>query len=72
MRKPNPKSAQRLIENYQAESKEKLEEMVRDMDNAPDPEQLENFTLLYLFDMSYPRADIAMAEKYTRLEKGWP
>jgi len=49
----------------------KYDEMVRDMRRVQTKEQLKTFTLLYILDLSYPRADIALALHDVEIEKGW-
>jgi hypothetical protein len=57
---------------YTPEKPELLPEMVDSLLHAPDEEQFKNFTMLYILDMKYPRADIALATGIVSREKGWP
>lgn len=57
---------------YKAENSELFPEMVDSLLGAPDAEQFKSFTMLYIFDMKYPRADIAFATGIVSREKGWP
>lgn len=56
---------------YTAEKPELLPEMVDALLGAPDEEQFQNFTMLYILDMKYPRSDIAFATGIVGREKGW-
>ena len=71
--KPIPKneSTKRLKKTYAPESKDNFNAMITVFGNAETPDDLNSLLLLYILDESYARADIAMAEKYTRLSKRW-
>ena len=56
---------------YKPQDPEALERMMKFMSHAKTEEQLKQVVSLYLFDLSYPRADLLMAEKMTRRAKGW-
>lgn len=53
------------------EKPELFPEMLDSLLHAPTQEQFENFTLLYIMDMKYPRPDIACASGIAAREKGW-
>ncbi len=53
------------------EKPELFVEMLDGILGAPTQEQFENFTLLYIMDMKYPRADLACASGVVAREKGW-
>jgi hypothetical protein len=63
--------AKRLKKTYAPEDKDKFNAMTAVFTDAETPKDLDSLLLLYLMDERYARADIAMAEKYTRLSKGW-
>lgn len=54
-----------------AEQPEKYDRMVKLLGNAETKDDLELAAMLYIMDMSYPRADIALAVKAVEREKGW-
>ena len=56
---------------YTPQDKEAYERMLKLMSNAETQEELKGAVLLYLFDLSYPRLDLLMAERKTRKDKGW-
>ena len=53
------------------ENLELFPEMLDSILAAPSQEQFENFTLIYILDMKYPRGDIAFATSVVKREKGW-
>lgn len=56
----------------QADNTEKFDQMVVFFRNADNQQELDQVMTLFLFDMTYSRADILRAEKCVRLEKRWP
>lgn len=56
---------------YEPEDAQAYERMRTFMAACETEDDLKAVTLLYLFDMSYPRRDLLMAEAETRREKGW-
>jgi hypothetical protein len=67
------KSALNYLKMYESsiENLELFPEMLDGILGAPTQEQFENFTLLYIMDMKYPRTDIAMASGIVAREKGF-
>lgn len=59
-------------ERYEPEYPEGFERTLKLMAAAEDAEQLKAIMLLFVFDLSYSRQDILMAERITKQEKGWP
>lgn len=66
----NP-SALNYLKLYQPEKPDLFPEMLDSLLGAPTQEQFENFALVYIMDMNYPRADIAFACGVVSREKGW-
>ena len=64
-------AAKNYVKLYEPENPELFPEMLDSLLHAPDQEQFENFTMLYILDMKYPRADIAFATGIVGREKGW-
>ena len=64
-------NAQRLIDSYEPADEGRFRSMRTIFADAETPDMLKKLILLYLPDMSYARSDIAHAEKYVRLLKGW-
>ena len=55
----------------QAEQPEKYDRMIKLLSAAETKEDMERVAVLYIMDMSYPRADIALAVKAVERDKGW-
>lgn len=55
----------------QAQDHEKYDRMVKLLGNAATKEDMEQAALLFIMDLSYPRADIVLAIKAVEREKGW-
>lgn len=49
----------------------KYNQMVKLMSAAKTPEALNDITVLYIFDPSFDRGDIAAALSHVECEKGW-
>lgn len=60
-----------MADSYQPKDPEAYARMIKFMSNANDAAELKGVVLLYLFDMSYPREDLLMAERETLKLKGW-
>lgn len=64
-------TAKRLRETYKPENREHFEAMCKVLANAETGAQLDKIVLLYIFDVSYARADISAAYSYVVKLKGW-
>ncbi len=58
-------------DRFVPEDRERFEQMMKMMAVAEDEKQLEQIMLLFVFDLTYSRSDILMAEKLTKKEKFW-
>jgi hypothetical protein len=54
-----------------AKDQDKTEQMITMFRVAESKDELEQITLLFLFDMSYDRGDICLAIGIVEREKGW-
>jgi hypothetical protein len=55
----------------QAQKKNLFKGMVSFLSNAETKDELEKAAVLFVLDTQYPRADICLALKTIKLEKGW-
>jgi hypothetical protein len=56
---------------YQPKDPDKFAAMLKLLGTAQSAEQLGQLTLLYTFDMTYPREDIMVALTRIEHERGW-
>lgn len=54
-----------------AQDPEKLDRMLKAFEVAENSDELNQLSMLYVFDMSYDRGDVLLAVKLTKQEKGW-
>lgn len=55
----------------QPEQPEKYSAMMKVFNNAESHEELKKLSLMYILDLSFSRADIALALHDIEVEKGW-
>lgn len=60
-----------MANDYKPENTGAFDRMMTFFGTCETEQELKAATVLYLFDMSYPRPDLLMAERLTRKAKGW-
>ncbi len=58
-------------DRYVPQDREKYERLLKFFSNVQEADDLKTAMLLFIMDISYPRADIIMAERVTKKTKGW-
>jgi hypothetical protein len=51
--------------------KQKYDQMVKLLGRAKDKQNMEEISLLFIFDMSFDRGDITEAMRDVEIQKGW-
>ena len=60
------------MSDYQPVNRERYDQMLEWFRETANNAELKTAVLHFLFDLSYPRPDLLMAEKIVRRENGWP